>query len=187
MNTPENAKSQLMDIIRERSFKSGVEIKLASGRTSSYYFNLKPTMMTAQGAFLISTLTLDLIEGDNADYLGGLEMGAVPLAASIAATSSVQQRPIATFFVRKQTKEHGTQQLIEGLAPGETLTGKNIIIMEDVTTTGGSAVKAAKMVQDTGANIMRVVTVVDRQEGAEEAFADAGLLFSSLLTKADFK
>lgn len=142
--------------------------------------------MHPDGARLIATLTLNTLADCDATYIGGLEMGAVPLAAAIAAISSAQGRPLGAFFVRKEAKTHGTQQLIEGLARDESLSGKSVVVIEDVTTTGGSAIKAAEILQNEGAKVVRVVTVVDRQEGAAEAFDAAGLPFVALLTAADF-
>jgi len=89
--------------------------------------------------------------------------------------------------VRKEAKAHGTRSLIEGLAEGDSLKGKRVVIVEDVTTTGGSAIKAAETVRAEGAEVVSVVTVVDRQEGAGEAFAKAGLTLTAILTLADFK
>ena len=89
--------------------------------------------------------------------------------------------------MRKQAKEHGTQSLIEGLSKGETLAGRRVVVVEDVTTTGGSAVKAAEAIRAAGGVIVRVITVVDRQEGAAEAFAAACLPFTAILTAADFR
>ncbi len=188
MTAPTDAKAALIAIVRERSFQSGVEVKLASGRTSLFYFNMKPTMLHPEGARLIATLILDQLAADGiqADMIGGLEMGAVPLAAAVAAVSAVEKRPLGAFFVRKQAKEHGTRSLIEGLPKGDTLAGKRVVIIEDVTTTGGSAIKAAEAVAAEGASVVRVVTVLDRREGATEAFAAAHLDFKPLLTIADF-
>jgi orotate phosphoribosyltransferase len=181
------ARERLIAIIKTRSFQSGKEVTLASGRTSTYYFNMKPTMLDAEGAHLIATLILDKIAPLRADLIGGLEMGAVPLASAVAAVSHGAGKPINAFFVRKQAKEHGTKSLIEGLPAGVSLAGKRVVIVEDVTTTGGSAIKAAEAVRAEGAEVVAVVTVVDRQEGAGEAFAAAGLTLTPLLTLADFK
>jgi orotate phosphoribosyltransferase len=148
---------------------------------------MKPTMLDAEGAYLIATLILDAIDGLNANLIGGLEMGAVPIASAVAAVSQNCGRPIAAFFVRKQPKDHGTRSLLEGLATGESLEGKKVVIVEDVTTTGGSAIKAADAVRAEGAEVVRVVTVIDRQEGAAEAFDAAGLILTPILTLADFK
>lgn len=184
--TPEAARARLIEIVRQRSFQSGREFKLASGKTSTLYFNLKPTMLDAEGAHLIATLVLDAIAADRVALAGGLEMGAVPIAASVAAVSHSRGSPVRAFFVRKQAKDHGTKSLIEGLAIGETLAGKRVVILEDVTTTGGSALKAAEIVSAEGADVVRVVTVLNRQEGADGAFAAARLPFTAIMTAGDF-
>lgn len=180
-------RARLVEIVKERSFQSGAEMKLASGRTSTFYFNMKPTMLHPEGAHLIAQLILDSLEKSDADLIGGLEMGAVPIASATSAVSFARGRPLAAFFVRKQVKDHGTQSLLEGLAKNETVAGHKLVIVEDVTTTGGSAIKAAEAVRAAGGEVVRVITIVDRQEGAAEAFATAGLEFTPLLTLDDFR
>ncbi|MEQ1717675.1 MAG: orotate phosphoribosyltransferase [Hyphomicrobium sp.] len=180
-------RARLIEIVKARSFQIGPEMKLASGRTSTHYFNMKPTMLDAEGAYLIASLICDQLEGIEADLVGGLEMGAVPIASATAAIAHTRGRHLSAFFVRKQAKEHGTKSLIEGLGRDETMAGKTIVIVEDVTTTGGSSIKAAEAIRAAGGNIARVITVVDRQEGAAEAFAAAGLDLKPLLVMADFK
>jgi orotate phosphoribosyltransferase len=162
-------------------------MKLASGRTSSFYFNMKPTMLDPEGAHLIGSLIVATLAGRRVDLVGGLEMGAVPIAAAVAAVSHGEGAPLRAFFVRKQAKEHGTRSLIEGLAPGETMGGKRVAILEDVTTTGGSALKAVEAVRAGGAEVVGVVSIVDRMEGAAAAFKAAGVMFLPLLTVEDFK
>jgi len=179
------ARARLHEIIRVRSFGRG-EITLASGRKSNFYFNLKPTMLDAEGASLLAELTLDALASEKIDYVGGLEMGAVPIAGAIAQLSFMRGAPIQAFFVRKKPKEHGAKLTVEGLAKGESLQGKRVVIVEDVTTTGGSALKAADVVRDAGGAIAFVFTMVDREEGAAEAFKDAGLEFRSLFRAAEF-
>jgi orotate phosphoribosyltransferase len=182
-----SARRRLIEVVRARSFSSGGEIKLVSGRTSSFYFNMKPTMLDAEGAHLIATLILDALEGSKVDLIGGLEMGAVPLATAVAVASHARGRPLQAFFVRKQAKEHGAKKLVEGLAPSESLAGKRVVILEDVTTTGGSAMKAIEAAKAEGAIVDRVVTVVDRLEGAADSFRAAGVPFTAILTAADFR
>ena len=179
------SRARLAEIIRKRSFGRG-EITLASGRKSDFYFNLKPTMLDPEGAALLAELTYEALKDDNLDFVGGLEMGAVPLAGAIAQLSWIKGHPIAAFFVRKKPKEHGARLAVEGLAKGETLQGKRIVIVEDVTTTGGSALKAVEAVRDAGGEIVLVLTMVDREEGATEAFAEAGLEFRSLYKAGEF-
>ncbi len=179
------ARARLADIIAKRSFGRG-EITLASGRKSDFYFNLKPTMLDPEGAALLAELTYDALKDDGLDYVGGLEMGAVPLAGALAQLSWMKGHPIAAFFVRKKPKDYGARLAVEGLATGESLSGKRVVIVEDVTTTGGSAIKAADAVRDAGGEVVLVFTMVDREEGAVEAFRDAGIPFRSLYRAYEF-
>ena len=179
------SRARLADIIRKRSFGRG-EITLASGRKSDFYFNLKPTMLDPEGAALLAELSLDALKDDKIDYIGGLEMGAVPIAGAIAQLSWLKGNPIAAFFVRKKPKEHGARLAVEGLAKDESLAGKRIVIVEDVTTTGGSAIKAVDAVKDSGGEVVLVFTMVDRDEGATEAFAEAGIPFRALYKAGEF-
>jgi orotate phosphoribosyltransferase len=185
--TDDNVKSRarLFEIIRARSFGRG-QITLASGRMSDFYFNLKPTMLDAEGAALLAEQTLDALSAEGIDYVGGLEMGAVPIAGAIAQLSFMRGKPIQAFFVRKKPKEHGARLTVEGLAPGETLKGKRIVVVEDVTTTGGSAIKAVEAVKEAGGDVVLVFTMVDREEGAAEAFGAAGLRFNALFRAKEF-
>jgi orotate phosphoribosyltransferase len=179
------SRARLAEIIRKRSFGRG-DIKLASGRTSNFYFNLKPTMLDPEGAALLAELTFEALRDDGLDYVGGLEMGAVPLAGAVAQLSWLKGHPIAAFFVRKKPKEHGARLAVEGLAKGESLQGKRVVIVEDVTTTGESALKAVEAARDAGGEVVLVFTMVDREEGAGETFAKAGLPFRSLYKASEF-
>jgi orotate phosphoribosyltransferase len=174
----------LKALIRARSFATG-DFTLASGKKSSLYFNLKPTMMHPQGAYLAGSAMLDAVAGELVDYVGGLEMGAVPLITAMAALSVPRGHPMATFFVRKKAKEHGAKQLIEGLAPGESLAGKRVIAAEDVTTTGGSVLQAIEAVREAGGLCDTVLTLLDREEGARDMLAAQGLRLISVVTARD--
>ena len=175
----------LVDVIKQRSYRRG-HFKLASGAVSEFYFNLKPTMMNPKGAYLCARSLLHILRSEKVDYVGGLEMGAVPVIASIAALSFEDGLPIATFFVRKQAKDHGTQDLVEGLAAGESLAGKRVIIIDDVATSGGSIIKAADIARAAGATVDTALVIVDREEGASEALAAAGIKLLSAQKKSDF-
>src|ERR1700738_1110792 len=179
------SRARLAEIIRKRSFGRG-EITLASGRKSDFYFNLKPTMLDPEGAALLAELTYEALKDDGLDFVGGLEMGAVPLAGAIAQLSWLKGHPIAAFFVRKKPKEHGARLAGGGLAKGESLNGKRVVIVEDVTTTGGSALKAVEAVREAGGEIVLVFTMVDREEGATVTFAEAGIPFRSLYKAGEF-
>ncbi len=180
-------RARLIAIVKARSFQTGDTVKLASGRTSQFYFNMKPTMLNPEGSYLIASLIVAELAHKNVDFVGGLEMGAVPIAAATAAVSQTKGKPLNAFFVRKEIKAHGTQALIEGLAEGESLEGKRVVILEDVTTTGGSALKAVDAVRAAGGDVVQIVTIIDRMEGAAETFAGADLTFRPLLTVDDFR
>ena len=176
---------QLRDVIRQRSYRRG-KFRLASGAESEFYFNLKPTMMSPEGAYLSARALLGKIRGENVDTVGGLEMGAVPVIACIAALSHEDGKPVKTFFVRKKPKDHGTQDLLEGLAPGETLAGQRVMIVDDVATSGGSIIKAAEVARAAGAVVETALVIIDREEGATEALQNAGIRLLSVLRTQDF-
>ena len=184
---PTVSRDRLIEIIKRRSVETGRTFTLASGRTSDFYCNLKPTMLDPEGAYLLGALIVEALKADRPELVGGLELGAVPLATAAATMSHAMGTPMRAFVVRKQTKEHGTKSLVEGLPRGETLKGRRIVILEDVTTTGGSSLKAIEAVRAEGAEVLKVLTMVDRQEGAAEAFAKAGIPFAALATAAELR
>ena len=179
------ARARLQEIITARSFGRG-EITLASGRKSDFYFNMKPTMLDPEGAALLAQLALDALAAEKIDAIGGLEMGAVPISGAVAALSWISGKPLPNFFVRKKPKEHGAKLLVEGLVKGESLAGKRVAIIEDVTTTGESALKAAQAAVDSGATVTLVLSIVDRQEGATETFQGAKQPIRALFTANEF-
>ncbi len=184
---PSASRERLIAIIKARSVETGRTFTLASGRTSDFYCNLKPTMLDPEGAYLLGALIVEALRTDKPDLVGGLELGAVPLATSAAAVGHAMGVPLQAFVVRKQTKEHGTKSLVEGLMRGDSLKGKRVVILEDVTTTGGSSMKAIEAVRGEGAQVIKVLTMVDRQEGAAEAFAKAGIPFAALVTATELR
>lgn len=181
------ARKRLMEIIRARSFKDNVDITLSSGRKSRFYFDMKPTMLDPEGAALLAELVVDKCVGSRVDYVGGLELGAVPIISWTAAVSYRRGRPLGAFFVRKKPKEHGARHLVEGLGPEESLAGKRVVVVEDVTTTGESALKAVQAVRDAGGEVVLVLSLVDRQEGAQETMDRAGLAFDAIFRAEEFR
>jgi orotate phosphoribosyltransferase len=178
-----DTRSSLFALIKARSFSRGNKM-LVSGRSTNYYFDMKPTMFHPAGAAWIAELMLDRIENLKVDYVGGLAIGAVPLVNSIAMLSHQRGRPIPGFFVRAQVKDHGTQRRVEGTS--ESLAGKNVVIVEDVTTTGGSASTAVEAATAEGANVVLVLSIVDRLEGAVENFKNRGIAFQAIYTADEF-
>jgi orotate phosphoribosyltransferase len=174
-------RQRLKELIRAKSLMTGGDFKLASGTASKFYFDMKKTMFDPEGASLIGDVLFETIRDDRVDQVGGLEIGAVPLAVAVA-QRSWPERPIAAFFVRKDAKGHGTDKLIDG----QYREGGRTILFEDVTTTGGSVLKAVAAVRARGGDIVKIVTIVDRLEGAAATLAKEGVPLVAIFTKDDF-
>jgi len=175
------SRARAFAIIKQRSFRRG-RVKLASGKESDYYLDLKPTMFDPEGAGLLARLVMQRLQGVDADLIGGLEMGAVPLVATVVMWSREAGRPLPGFFVRKTVKDHGTRKLVEA----NEVAGKKVVILEDVTTTGESAMAAVRAAQQAGATVTLVLSIVDRQEGAAEFFQRQGVSFAHLFAADEF-
>lgn len=181
----QDAKNRLFDLISERSVKKGEPKKLASGRISSSYFNMKLTLSQPQGLLDVADLMLAQLRAMPCDYIGGVEMGSVPVANAISMRSLNWDRAVPLIWVRKQAKDHGAQALVEG-EKLQLLKGKRVVMTEDVTTTAGSVLKAICAAREMGMKIEHVLTIIDRQEGAAQALAAEGLKLSALFSKSDF-
>jgi orotate phosphoribosyltransferase len=178
--------SALFDLIRDRSFRLG-KFTLSSGAESDLYFNLKSTMMSPRGAYLCAQAFLSRIWPAQIDFVGGLEMGAVPIIGSLAAVSEMRGNPVKTFFVRKEAKKHGTKDLIEGLGARETLSGTKVMVVDDVATSGGSILKAIIPVRAAGATADTAMVLVDREEGAAEFLKGHGVQLISVFKGHEFR
>jgi len=170
-------KEELLELLKKDAYKKG-EFTLSSGKTSEHYVNCKPVTLSGRGLTLASLLMLMYVE---TDVVAGLTLGADPLVSGVSLVSALDRRLVNGLIVRKEAKGHGTQAWIEGPLPKE---GTKITVLEDVITTGGSAIKAVKRLRDAGYKVDKVVTVVDRQEDgeADTAMKDAGLELKSLFT-----
>jgi orotate phosphoribosyltransferase len=175
-----DSKKRLLEIIRQKSFLRG-QFKLASGAMSDYYLDMKPTSFDPEGAALIAEIICGMLAEDrDAEAIGGLELGAVPIVAAVCARSW-PDHPVKGFVVRKEKKDHGTAQKIDGsFTPGST-----VVLIEDVTTKGGSVMQAVRAVRSQGAAIKRIITIVDRLEGAIENLGKEGLVLAPIFTTAD--
>ena len=181
--------ARLVDLVRELAFLDGGNdeaFTLASGRTSRWFFDMKPVMMNPEAGRLVGELMNVRCDEIGADFIGGLELGAVPLAALVVATDFTSDR--LGFMVRKQSKGRGGRKTNNppGIEGASIANGGKVIILEDVTTTGGSAIQAVKRIEDeTPCEVVAVISILDREEGGKEAFEKAGIPFESLLARSD--
>ncbi|MEO6811715.1 MAG: orotate phosphoribosyltransferase [Isosphaeraceae bacterium] len=175
-------RSRLIDVLRRDALRTGT-FTLASGRTSHYYVDGRKVALSAEGAALVGAGVLDVLAGyPEVEAVGGLTMGADPIVGAALALAGRHGRAgLRGFLVRKESKGHGLGKLVEGpLGPGMT-----VAIIEDVTTSGGSALKAVEAVQALGCSVALVITMLDRLEGAAAAFETRGLVFRPLATIRD--
>jgi orotate phosphoribosyltransferase len=178
----EGDREGLRRLLLERSVRHG-DFVLASGQRSSFYIDCRPTTMSAEGLVLIGRLGTAAIRGAGwrPRAVGGLTMGADPVAYAIAAASHGTDLPMDAFSVRKEAKGHGTGRGIEG----NFGVGFEVVIVEDVITTGGSARKAIQAVEDSGARVLGVLAVVDRGEGGRSALEAEGRAVVALMSAED--
>ena len=159
------------------------EITLASGRTTDFYFDGRLVTLDPKGLSLVSQVAHEVLSG-RCDAVGGPTSGADPIVAGIGQVSLGSGSPLKTFFTRKEAKGHGMGRRIEGPALAD---GDRVFIVDDVATSGGSLIQAANVVtEDTGAKVVGALVIVDRQEGATEKLAEAGITLESLFRRADF-
>jgi orotate phosphoribosyltransferase len=174
-------KQALMDLIREKALKFG-DFTLVSGKKAKYYLDGKQVTLDSAGAKLVGEGILDLLGDTLPAAVGGMAIGADPITAAVITMAGIRGMPLKGILVRKQAKEHGTQKFVEGpVQPGD-----DVVIVEDVVTTGGSSLDAIDRVEAAGLKVTRVIAIIDRMEGGAEAFAKRGYPFTSLLTIRDF-
>lgn len=179
-----SARDRLLELLRERSF-ARKKVVLASGRESDFFIDCKQTVLGAEAHALVGELMLEALSQLPAcDAVAGVELGGCPLASAVALVSHQKRTPKDAIYVRKEVKDHGSKRALEGdtrLAPGASL-----VILEDVTTTGGSTLKAVEKLRAAGYAVAGVVTLVDRLEGGREAIEAAGLPLVAIYTRRDF-
>ncbi|MDP4960720.1 MAG: orotate phosphoribosyltransferase [Mycobacterium sp.] len=173
------ARGELIDLVRRLSVVFG-RVRLSSGREADYYVDLRRATLQHRAAPLIGRLMRELTVDWDYAAVGGLTLGADPVAYAVMHAPG---RPIDVFVVRKSVKTHGLQRLIEGTE----VAGKRVLVVEDTSTTGGSALTAVRAVRDAGATVIGVATVVDRSTGAAAAIEDEGVPYRSILGLADLE
>lgn len=167
-------KQELKKLLKDTGAVKTGEFTLSSGKKSNFYVDCRKVTLHPQGAKLIGKIILDKIKGLKVAAIGGLTLGADPITSAVVTLSD-----IPGFIVRKKAKEHGTQQRIEGIIAK----GFNVVIVEDVATTGASALQAIEAVEAIGAKVVKVIAVVDREEGAKEALKNYD--FEPIFLKSD--
>ena len=172
-------KDKLLTILARQSYREGKFI-LASGKESNYYLDGKMTSLDAEGGVLISILFLRMLKND-ISAVGGISVGADPLSSGASQIGFLFGKKLSAFYVRKEPKKHGTSKWIEG----PLQKGSNVVILEDVITTGGSSLKAVEKVKEFGCNVKQVIAVVDRNEGGKETFAKLNLEYTYLFNIND--
>jgi len=175
-------KRKLARLLLRLSYKEG-DFTLTSGKKSDYYFDCKQTALNAEGGYLIGRLFVEMLKGYDVDGVGGMTLGADPLITGVTVVSFLEGRPLPGFIIRKKSKGHGTDQYLEGLANFRE--GDKVVLLEDVCTTGGTLITAARRVRDAGLEIRGVLAVLDREEGGREKLRQAGLELDSIFTRQE--
>ena len=177
-----DSRDRLIELLRERSVRHG-DFVLASGRRSTFYVDARQTTMSGEGLVLIGSVGLERLgaRGWQPQLVGGLTLGADPVAYAIAAAARARGVALDAFTVRKQAKDHGTGRRIEGCF----IPGARVVVVEDVLTTGRSALEALAAVEGEGGQVLGVLTVVDRQEGGRAGLEQAGYEVEVLVTARD--
>jgi orotate phosphoribosyltransferase len=175
MTSPDRDK--LRQMLLERSMRFG-EFVLSSGATSNYYIDVRKTSLHPEGLRLIARLFFELLQQDGVTAVGGLTLGADPLVAGVMWHSAEARRPLEGFLVRRTTKDHGTRGQVEGNLAGH----KRVAILDDVITSGESALIATEAAESYKAEVVRVLAVVDRSQGASQIFQQRGLPYTALFT-----
>jgi orotate phosphoribosyltransferase len=176
---PGTSRERLKHLFRERALQFG-DFTLASGKKSAYYVNSKRVLFHAEAITLLGELLYEATADLDFQAIGGLESGAIPMAAAALTAFHRHGRSLDGFYVRKRAKEHGSKERVEG----QVTAGDKVVVIDDVLTTGGSVVQAIEAVEAKGATVVRVVCICDRLQGAREALA--GYDFRPLFTVRDF-
>jgi orotate phosphoribosyltransferase len=177
----DDERRELRDIIRKKSLRIG-DFTLSSGKKSSYYLDCRMTTLDPRGALLIARLIIDRMHSQKiqADAIGGLTLGADPIATAVAVVSGLESDPISAFIVRKEAKSHGTQRAIEGY---DGKRGSRVVVVDDVCTTGDSILRAAERAEEAGYEVVASFCVVDREEGGGEVIAKRYPFYSLFTAK----
>ena len=172
----------LLDLIIKYAYREG-DFVLSSGAKSSYYINCKEVTLRAEGALIIGRSILNILP-KTTDAVAGLTLGADPIVSAVSVVSALTEKPIPALIIRKQAKGHGTKAYIEGPSLVESA---EVVVLEDVVTTGKSALQAVERLRDSGYKVTQIIALVDRKQGGEELYKSQGLGFQALFTIEDLQ
>ena len=175
-------KEKLFNLLDQQALKRG-KFLLSSGKESNYYLDGRVITLNPQGAYLVASIILEMLKGETLDAIGGPTWGADPIVGALAVLSYINAQPIKTFIVRKQAKEHGTLQQVEGPA---LKNGDRVILIDDVATSGKSILEAKQALDKIGVIADKAIVIVDRNQGAADNLAKAGIKLESIFKIADF-
>ncbi|BAZ69907.1 orotate phosphoribosyltransferase [Fischerella sp. NIES-4106] len=175
-------RDKLLDLFCQLAYQEG-DFVLSSGQRSSYYINGKQVTLHPQGALAIGRILLSLLPQDT-QAVAGLTLGADPIVSAVSVVSAYEHRPIPALIIRKEAKGHGTKAYIEG---PNLPTGANVVVLEDVVTTGQSAMKAVERLRAADYTVNKVISLVDRQQGGAEFYQSVGLNFQAVFTIEDIQ
>jgi orotate phosphoribosyltransferase len=175
-------KQELLELLKRDAWYKG-EVKLSSGKTSNFYIDVRRVSLSSEGIYLISHLVWEAIKGDDITAIGGPTLGADPIVAGVCMLAHMDKKNLKGFLIRKTPKSHGRQQLIEGK---ELSKGERVVVIDDVATSGSSLITAIEILQKENIEIVKAVSVIDREEGATENLAKFKCPLVSLFKKSDF-
>jgi orotate phosphoribosyltransferase len=180
-----NLRERLRTLLKEEAYKRG-KVILTSGKESDFYIDCRPVTLHPEGAYLVGKLLFERLQNSREmiQGVGGMTMGADPIATAVSLTSYLQGKPIPAFIIRKEPKRHGRGLWIEGIS--NLPEGTAVAIVEDVVTTGGSTIKAIERATEERLKVVRVLALVDREEGGKESLKKLGYELESLFTRRDF-
>jgi orotate phosphoribosyltransferase len=180
-----NFRERLLELLKEKAYKKG-KVILTSGKESDFYIDCRSVTLHPEGAYLLGKLLYERLQNSPKTIggVGGLTMGADPIATAVSLTSYLEGNPIPAFIVRKESKKHGRGLWIEGI--NNLPEGTAVAIVEDVVTTGGSTLKAIERAKEEGLEVVRVLAIVDREEGGKENLKRQGFELESLFSRYDF-
>ena len=175
-------RDRLFDLIKEKAYHEG-QIRLASGKMSSYYIDARAVTLASEGAWCVGHLIFDMVKDLKVDAVGGPTLGADPIVGALAAISFSQKHPLNTFLVRKVPKVHGRMLQVEGPC---LQAGNKVVLVDDVATSGGSLIDAIDILKKMDVSVQKAIVIVDRQEGAAENLAKHACELASIFRVSEF-